>query len=553
MKREKSGNAKVNESANGVSNPKNEKLLKSGLREAKRNMYDFVTHTWNPIKGKCEHECAYCYVSKLVKNQKPIRLDEKEMKTDLESNHFIFVGSGTDVFAKGVSSEWITKVLDYCNRFENKYLFQTKNPERFIEFIEHPVFKKSVICTTIESNRPYADCKAPKVEDRVSAIELLKSDTDIEVYVTVEPIMDFDTDELVDLLKRCEPAQVNIGADSKGAELTEPSCEKISELINRLSPFTTVNKKKNLKRLMKIENPMEKELKQAKKEIATSILMKVQIMEEVKNGYTIKEKSRKFGLVRENRPIKDADVNGFMQMIQNGEYDKTQSIQTMEATDLIENYNITDFEGNPISEKEAKDYLIVLDGQHRICAFAKLNASRTPENQVEIPHVYIRKDIKNVREFLAKINLVGHNWSITDKTCVSAITTGSKVLDKVHELISKGFMASTAMTIYLGYRLTPKQLDNILDNGDIECLPQGQEEADAIERAERFVTTAMGITNMSVKILKKRYFIDGFNSFATARTEEEAFEALGKLTINDFGKNILHHRDFIKRLNAALQ
>ena len=25
------------------------------IKESKGNMYEFVTHTWNPIKGKCLH------------------------------------------------------------------------------------------------------------------------------------------------------------------------------------------------------------------------------------------------------------------------------------------------------------------------------------------------------------------------------------------------------------------------------------------------------------------------------------------------------------------
>jgi DNA repair photolyase len=549
---ENSGNAKAIENVNEVqtSNVKqtNSKVMSKELKAVKGNMYNFITHTWNPIKGKCEHECAYCYVSHLCKNQKAIRLEKKVLKIDLESGNFIFVGSGTDVFAKGVKSEWITKVLDYCDQFENKYLFQSKNPERFIEFIEHPVFKKSVICTTIESNKPYADCKAPTIEERVSAIEMIKSETDIEIYVTIEPIMDFDMEEMVDLIKRCNPVQVSIGADSKGKGLPEPSKEKIEELINRLSIFTKVHEKKNLKRLIKIENPMDTELKKAKKEVATSKMMKVQIMEKTENGYTIKEENRKFGLVKENRPIKDSDVNGFLQIIQSGKYDDTQSIVTAEATDLIKNYNITDLQGNPIPEQDAKDYLIVLDGQHRIKAFAKYNAVREADKQVIIPTVHIKKGIGNIREYLADINMVGHNWSMGDKVCVSAIASGSKLLEKANELIKEGYNASTAITICTGKRMKPSQLKKIIVNGDKTCLP---DETKTLERANKFVSTAMGITGMDIKTLSKRYFINGFNSFSKARTEDEAFEALGKLTIDDF-TTVSYDEEFIEKLKAAI-
>ena len=77
--------------------------------------------------------------------------------------NFIFVGSSTDEWAANVPSEWIEQVLDYCDGFNNRYLFQSKNPARFLEYLDHPVMKKSVLCTTIETNRFYPDImqKAP--------------------------------------------------------------------------------------------------------------------------------------------------------------------------------------------------------------------------------------------------------------------------------------------------------------------------------------------------------------------------------------------------------
>lgn len=520
--------------------------LNKGLTPVKGNMYDFITHTWNPIKGKCEHECGYCYVSRLVKNQKEIRLDDKAMKTDLGSDNFIFVGSGTDVFAKNISSEWITEVLNYCDKFNNKYLFQSKNPERFMEFIQHPVFAKSVICTTIESNRDYEDCKAPSVEERVTAIEMIKSEIDIDVYVTIEPIMDFDLTELVNLIKRCNPAQVNIGADSKGAGLIEPTQEKITELIEELSKFTTVMEKKNLKRLMIDANTVE--LAKAKKTIATSLAMKAQIMEKTDNSYTIKEESRKFGLVKENRPIKGSDVNGFLQIITNGKYKESQSIIAVEAVDIIDNYNIVDLEGNPISKDDAPEYLIVIDGQHRITAFSKLNASRSQADQIIIPNVHIEKNITNVSEYLADINMVGHSWSTADKICVSAIATGSKLLAKVNELIKAGYTATTATLICTG-RLTPKQLKELIITGKTDELPN---ETDALKKADKFLTITTAIVGNDMKLLRKRYFINGFNSFAAARTTDEAFEALNKLSKSDF-ESVHEDNEFVETLKNVLQ
>ena len=81
----------------------------------------------------------------------PIRFDPKELEVNLGNGNFIFVGSGTAAWAFDVPSDWIAQVLDYCDKFDNNYLFQSKDPIRFLEFIGHPVMKKSVLCTTYET------------------------------------------------------------------------------------------------------------------------------------------------------------------------------------------------------------------------------------------------------------------------------------------------------------------------------------------------------------------------------------------------------------------
>ena len=119
------------------------------IREAKGNMYEFVSHTWNPIKGKCYHGCSYCYMYKLSPKRGEARLDAGELANAcLGSGNFIFVGSSIDMFAQDIPDSWIKTVLDYCDEY-NRYLFQSKNPARILEYLDHPVFKRSVVCTTI--------------------------------------------------------------------------------------------------------------------------------------------------------------------------------------------------------------------------------------------------------------------------------------------------------------------------------------------------------------------------------------------------------------------
>lgn len=220
------------------------------LNESKGNMYDFVTHTWNTVKGECPHDCAYCYM-KRWKHLRPARFDEKELRTDLGSGNFIFVGSSNDLFAADTPEEWILKTLDHCDKFDNRYLFQSKNPTRILDFIEHMVFNKAVVCTTIESNYFFPDYmgNTPLPKDRCDAMCELTNY--LPTYVTIEPIMKFSLNHLAGLIDMCNPTQVNIGADTGNNHLPEPSKEEILELIDVLGEFTTVKQKSNLKRLLK--------------------------------------------------------------------------------------------------------------------------------------------------------------------------------------------------------------------------------------------------------------------------------------------------------------
>lgn len=218
------------------------------MNQSKGNMYEFVTHTWNILKGKCNHDCCYCFMKRWG-SLNPLHFDNSELKTDLGSGNFIFVGSSTDDFAEGVPSEWIIKMLDHCDKHDNNYLFQSKNPARILEFIAHPVFRKAVVCTTIESNRffPEVMMNSPRIETRVQAMSELAA-KGIPTYVTCEPLLEFELPALVSMLKACHPLQVNVGRNSRREiQLPEPSANEVQALLSELGTFTKVMVKKNAK------------------------------------------------------------------------------------------------------------------------------------------------------------------------------------------------------------------------------------------------------------------------------------------------------------------
>lgn len=223
----------------------------------------------------------------------------------------------------------------------------------------------------------------------------------------------------------------------------------------------------------------------------------------------------------------------------------------VEAAKLIEaGYTVTDVKGRELTKEEAADYLVILDGQHRCTAFAKLVA--TGKYTLTIPNVYIR-DVENVGEYLVDINNVGSSWNKKDRLVVASLTSNDELFQNVAELLNEGFNPSTAMLIYTGKSLSDKQVNKALKGEEI-TFPKGAEIN--IERGNKFITLCKA-AKMDVSFITKRYFIKDFNSYAKSTNEEQAFEALNKLKELNYTetnwKEVKEEDDFIEILKEALK
>ena len=87
-------------------------------------MYDWINYTYNTVKGKCPHDCHYCFMKKWGE-QPALHFDEKELKTGLGKSNFIFVGSSCDLFAKAISEKWITDTIAAITPTECQKIFIT--------------------------------------------------------------------------------------------------------------------------------------------------------------------------------------------------------------------------------------------------------------------------------------------------------------------------------------------------------------------------------------------------------------------------------------------
>lgn len=230
----------------------------------------------------------------------------------------------------------------------------------------------------------------------------------------------------------------------------------------------------------------------------------------------------KMGFVDNNRSIDNKKVAVFIALIANKKYEKAFPIIVIKAKLLISlGYSVKDITGNVISEEEAEEYFVILDGQHRSKAFAQLIAAG---QDLVIPNVHIR-ELANIGEYLTEINQVG-NWTKDDKVTVSAlINQQDELLQAIAARLKEGFNYSTLCQIYTGKKLSDKALNNALKGKDYNLPKDAKMD---IERGNRFITLCQA-AEMKTAFITKRYFIEGFNYYCASVGEENAFKALENL------------------------
>lgn len=272
----------------------------------------------------------------------------------------------------------------------------------------------------------------------------------------------------------------------------------------------------------------------------TFAIVNEETMEVTENDY-------KVAFVKNNRPIDQKKVDGFIAIIAKGKYEKAFPIIAVSAKVLFENgYQVVDIDGHEVKKDDTDDYIVILDGQHRIMAF--LECSITDPKVV--PNTYIR-EVDNIGEYLVDINDVGTSWNQRDRFAVAALTSDNALVHEIASRIREGFNPSTASLIYTQKKISNKQVKNLLRGEDLK-LPKGA--VTDIDRGNKFIQLCKE-AGIGVKFITRRYFINAFNSHALSVGETAAFEALDKLKNQNLTEEkldaIKDDQGFIKILTAV--
>ena len=205
-------------------------------------MYPLSVEQRNPFVG-CEHKCIYCTNSFqrqlkrwAIKNCQrcfdfephahPERLKQRLPRT--KYIQFIFICSNGDI-ACCADTQYLNKIMDWIQSKPDKtFLLQSKDPSTFNRVSTFP--ENLILGTTLETNRDklYEGISlAPKPSQRYEDFLEVKHS---HKMVTIEPVMKFDMNIMVDWIEDINPCMVWLGYDSGRNRLPEPRLEEVKNL-----------------------------------------------------------------------------------------------------------------------------------------------------------------------------------------------------------------------------------------------------------------------------------------------------------------------------------
>jgi len=152
----------------------------------------------------------------------------------------IFVCSMGDLFCKEVPNEWIERIIEKASEAtNNRFLFQTKNPRRLIDWLPDMdnLKQRPVLGTTIETNRDTPWSLAPTTTERYLSLWYSQDEHAYgthDLFLSLEPLAEFDLETLTYMVTSLRPIAVEIGLENYSNTIPKPSNDSIRLLLEEL-------------------------------------------------------------------------------------------------------------------------------------------------------------------------------------------------------------------------------------------------------------------------------------------------------------------------------
>ena len=252
----------------------------------------------------------------------------------------------------------------------------------------------------------------------------------------------------------------------------------------------------------------------------------------------LKANGKKLGLIKANRVINPANLKKKVVSIKENGLLMPIVIVPGEAL-LDEGVEISDFAtGEDVSAEEMKNYVAIIEGQHRTKAVYQINEEAGSEVIDPVLMYALPSNISNVSKLMAAVNSEVFIWDGKDYVRGAYLKNNSnELLAFAHHLSNikstkgednkpkNGYSLST-ISLYCCFNdnLTKQILARSMDEG-CEILPSSD-----IERANKILERASRIFNH--KYLSKRYFIEWVIDEFTKRGSniDEVLSLLDKVT-----------------------
>jgi len=258
---------------------------------------------------------------------------------------------------------------------------------------------------------------------------------------------------------------------------------------------------------------------------------------------------RKAAFATFNRGVNLDNAKAILEVMKSKGYKDAETIQVMPAEKAVEkgDVELTDINGNPIDVANAKEYYLVLDGQHRTIAVAMYNSWAEAEEKepLTLPAVIVElKDDESVVEYINEINITKKEWVISDYVRGAFnVNPDDEFLRCFNHYIKSdvnknGAPLSTLCLIFCGKStaIAKKDFSQLCSGITEKGRPNVRKPiipSHNLENGKRFIDLCLS-KGFKMQEIAKRYLITEFNDIKMKTGNvEAAFKVFEAITPND--------------------